>query len=334
MTSSDLFDLEDDYGPEGFHPATKSAGIDEPTEKFPCSECSGTGFYQGHRVHQEKQHCFACRGKGYFLTSARDRQAKAAKRAAKKEADKFAVIDAFNEEHPGMIDFLKGASSWSSYAADMLGNLSSGKALTSGQLAGINSMRNKQALRDEARATERKASTVAGVDLTPIRVMFEAAVVNGYKAPKYRAEGLVITRAAMTGKNPGALYVKDENDTYLGKIIGTEYQPTRDGKASGATLLAIAADPLAAAIAYGNRTGRCACCGRKLSNDESITRGIGPICAERWGLTEVKSNPTKEEVKEELADLEEKVLGTRREKTPEQKAKQAARAKARRLARQ
>ena len=30
--------------------------------------------------------------------------------------------------------------------------------------------------------------------------------------------------------------------------------------------------------------GICACCGRQLIVKESIERGIGPICAERWGF--------------------------------------------------
>ena len=42
--------------------------------KFPCGQCAGTGRYQGARVHQEKSHCFACRGKGYFLSSPEKRQ--------------------------------------------------------------------------------------------------------------------------------------------------------------------------------------------------------------------------------------------------------------------
>lgn len=30
--------------------------------------------------------------------------------------------------------------------------------------------------------------------------------------------------------------------------------------------------------------GRCCCCGKKLTTPESVTAGIGPICAERMGL--------------------------------------------------
>lgn len=35
------------------------------------------------------------------------------------------------------------------------------------------------------------------------------------------------------------------------------------------------------AAQYGKITGVCAMCGRKLTNEESIERGIGPICLEK-----------------------------------------------------
>lgn len=38
------------------------------------------------------------------------------------------------------------------------------------------------------------------------------------------------------------------------------------------------------AIQYGRNTGICSCCGRTLTNPESIANGIGPVCAENWGF--------------------------------------------------
>lgn len=48
-------------------------------------------------------------------------------------------------------------------------------------------------------------------------------------------------------------------------------------------LRTIAADPEAASAAYGKLTGHCGVCGRVLENEESVARGIGPICAGRMG---------------------------------------------------
>lgn len=45
-------------------------------------------------------------------------------------------------------------------------------------------------------------------------------------------------------------------------------------------LKAVLADPLEALQAYGRLTGSCGVCGRVLEDEESVARGIGPIC---WG---------------------------------------------------
>jgi hypothetical protein len=42
-------------------------------------------------------------------------------------------------------------------------------------------------------------------------------------------------------------------------------------------------DPVGAAEAYGHLTGHCCICNRELTNPESVARGIGPICADKFG---------------------------------------------------
>jgi len=72
---------------------------------------------------------------------------------------------------------------------------------------------------------------------------------------------------------------------YEGKILDGSFQPGRRADAAtGDKLKVIAENPLEAAIRHGQRTGRCACCGRELTKHSSIDRGIGPICAEKWGF--------------------------------------------------
>jgi hypothetical protein len=46
-------------------------------------------------------------------------------------------------------------------------------------------------------------------------------------------------------------------------------------------LKVIAADPAAASALYGQHKKRCGICNRKLTNDVSRERGIGPVCATR-----------------------------------------------------
>ena len=94
----------------------------------------------------------------------------------------------------------------------------------------------------------------------------------------------MITTAANHSKNPGHLYVKLDG-AYAGKI-------TPEGKLlarglSPAEILRITdllARPAEAAREYGLETGSCCMCNRTLTNPDSIAAGIGPICAERWGL--------------------------------------------------
>jgi hypothetical protein len=51
-----------------------------------------------------------------------------------------------------------------------------------------------------------------------------------------------------------------------------------------AALDAIEADPKAALQAHGLATGSCGCCSRELTDPESISRGIGPICWAKGGF--------------------------------------------------
>ena len=43
-------------------------------------------------------------------------------------------------------------------------------------------------------------------------------------------------------------------------------------------------DPVVYARSHGLKTGRCCCCGRKLTDPRSMAAGYGPVCAERVGF--------------------------------------------------
>lgn len=171
---------------------------------------------------------------------------------------------------------LKAVRHWNTFADEILIDLSAGRTVNANRMIAAEQMMNKLDARPKAQT--------GTVDLGRIREMFQSAVAAGLKKPGYRADGLKITLAPATGRNAGALYVvRESDDTYLGKIIGTTYQSTSGGNAL-TSLIKIAADPLGAAIEYGRQTGRCACCGRELTNEESVELGIGPICRQKWSL--------------------------------------------------
>ncbi len=248
-------------------------------ERFPCGQCAGTGKWSGGTNRHGNSDCLACKGKGYFVTSPKFRAEQRAKVQAKKDAASEELrrsIKDFTEAHPEMWSDL--VSSRTEFTSSLREQLLRKGSLSENQIAAW--------YRGWAKLQAAKAARQGEVNLDRIREMFDAAVASGYKKPCYRAEGLKISLASATGRNAGALYVVEiEDDAYQGKIVNTTFSAVREAKRDVlARLQVISADPAAAAVAYGRRTGTCSCCGRELTNHASIEAGIGPICAEKWGF--------------------------------------------------
>jgi hypothetical protein len=183
----------------------------------------------------------------------------------------------FNEANPGLIDALKELTSWNSFAASLVEQFDDRGSLSDKQTGAAVAMLMK------VKANKANKPEAPSVDLSNVVAMFNKAH-EAIKTPKFRFEDLVISRAPDTGANAGALYVKVDGD-YMdkvkeGKFFGIRFTP----EDTLSKLQKIAESPLSAAVAYGRRTGACACCGRELTVHASIERGIGPICAERFGL--------------------------------------------------
>jgi hypothetical protein len=118
---------------------------------------------------------------------------------------------------------------------------------------------------------------------------FRAAVARGMKRMKMRFEGIALS----PNRDLSALWVTSLTETedgaygpkpkYLGKVTlsGPDSRLSDNVKAA---IFEVAKDPLTAAIRHGKETGECSCCGRELTNQESIRLGIGPICREKFGL--------------------------------------------------
>jgi len=247
-------------------------------KRYPCGQCAGTGLYSGVRVHQDKRECFACRGKGYFKTDPRKLE-KARLQRAKKKQDAIEAAQQLNRETTIYASVFAMAT-WNDLARSLAEQHNAGKAWSEKQVAAIQAM----LVRMEERRAQREAEAKE-VNLQSIIDMFAHARERGYKRPVYRAEGLKISLAPATGNNAGALYVKTENDEYIGKVADGRFFGTREATDEHKTALSVIAEnPRDAAIRYGRRTGSCACCGRVLSNKQSIDLGIGPICAEKWGF--------------------------------------------------
>lgn len=251
--------------------------------KHPCTVCNGTGKYLGARVHQEKSHCFACKGQGSFKTSALARaKAKASRQNA--AAERLRKIQEINAATGILEAFaeLKMAE-WNDFANALLTQHNQGRVWSARQIEVANGMISKTR---ESRARRAKEITAASgpVDLSPVMAMFEQASKR-LKRPSYRALGVVISKAPDHGRNAGALYVKSRDGDYLGKVQNNTFIALRTTEASVKDALAkIAANPAEVAKLHGQKTGECCCCGRELTNPSSIAAGIGPVCAENWGF--------------------------------------------------
>jgi hypothetical protein len=128
---------------------------------------------------------------------------------------------------------------------------------------------------------ERRA-TPRDIDVSAIELAFARALREGVADPLLRLGDFSFTLAPAGGNNAGAIYAK-RGRRYLGKIKAGRFHPGLECEEESAAAVARAAsDPAAAAVAYGLRTGRCSCCGRTLTNRESVSLGIGPICKERF----------------------------------------------------
>ena len=119
--------------------------------------------------------------------------------------------------------------------------------------------------------------------------VFKAAKARGLKRLTLRLSGVnvkpnrdltMLWVTSQTEKVEGDYGLQPK---YLGKITPNNLD-SRLADDVKSVLMEAASDPLTAAIRYGKETGSCSCCGRDLTNAQSIELGIGPICREKFGL--------------------------------------------------
>jgi len=257
-----------------------------------CPSCRGSGQFRSYsgRVVGD---CFKCKGNGSltFKTSPEQRaksQANAAAARDRKAASIGEQVALWIEANQQEAEWLRDASTKGfEFAVSMLDSLNKYGSLTERQEVAVRNATAKWLERKAQWAAERAArdADAAVLSLDKIRTGFDSAI-RFLKRPKLRIADIQFSLAPATGRNAGCIYVvRSSDDTYLGKITQDDkFITSRDCTAPDSeTVARVAADPAAAATAHGHKFGQCSCCGRELTNPESVARGIGPICAERWG---------------------------------------------------
>lgn len=223
-----------------------------------CIRCNGSGQNTALQTI-----CRACNGTGSSITTS----------GGNTTDNNPAATYAANK--PEIVGWLEANAKPGNFARSLLDGLTKFGRLTEKQ----------EAVVVRILAENKAKGTPVKIDLTPVFDKFRNAQAAGLKKPKMRLEGLAFSLAG--GRNAGSLYVKAGpayEDTYLGKVSPAgEFHKSRDCTDENLERLqAVSGDVLAAAVAYGQKTGQCACCGRELTNPESIARSIGPICYERY----------------------------------------------------
>lgn len=255
-----------------------------------CKKCNGVGRVTIGYMNPRSVVCFGCDGLGKheFKTSPEYRaKAKVSAQKRKEKATEALAQEILQwcEDHAAEFQWMKDSAANFEFAQSMLQALYKYGSLTEKQMATVQRLTVQSAERKAQWAAEKAAA----VDVAPtvtvekIEQAFASAKEKGIKYPRLRLDSFVFTAAPEGGKNAGALYVK-EGEEYLGKILGGKFLKVRScGAETESRVVAAASDPEAAAVAYGNRVGACSCCGKTLSNKASIDRGIGPICADKYG---------------------------------------------------
>lgn len=246
----------------------------------PCPKCRGTGRFTSYTGRAMGQ-CFTCKGAGKraFKTSRETRQRNtenAADRVARKAAQ---AIEDFKIVYPEIWAWMDGSDF--PFAVSLRQALGKWGALTDNQItAAQNCIAKLNAAKEASKARVENAPTIS---MDKIEAAFATARANGLKKLKVRFAGLTFSPAKADSSNAGALYVKDGTE-YLGKVLNGKFVAVRScGDERQARVIEVAADPKAAAVAYGKLTGSCSCCGRELTDPDSVAQGIGPVCATKFG---------------------------------------------------
>lgn len=138
----------------------------------------------------------------------------------------------------------------------------------------------------ERQAREAAAPAIEQANVAGLQAAFDRAAASGLRYPKMRFPEFTASRAGNESRNPGAIYCKERSaGAYLGMIKAGRFVRSREcSDDQQAEILRTMMDPLGEAVRFGRLFGGCSICGRSLKDPVSVERGIGPICAERFGL--------------------------------------------------
>jgi len=275
--------------PAGFKPVT-----DRIQEN--CPKCGGTGRFTGWSGRTVGD-CFKCEGTGKLtFKNAAPARAKAREQAAaRKELRALDAVEAWKAENRAEAEWLVATAPRWDVAASLLAGLHKFGSLTEKQMGLVRNGLARDAARTAAKAA--RVAAAPAVDVSKIETAFAHAVERAhrkgqkgvFKKPlKLRslaeAVDVMFTPGSAGSQWEGMLFAKTPEGKKLGHIKGGKFHARFEcTPVEQAAVLDCAGNPEIAAVAFGKAWSQCAICGQTLLNDGSIERGIGPICAEKFG---------------------------------------------------
>lgn len=194
--------------------------------------------------------------------------------AASAESDKFARVMLWVKANPDVMAWIDANAESNSFAMSLATHLDQRGTLTDGQCEAVRKIL----------APVPAAAIVESAGVGQIESAFDTARDRGVEKPAMRLDTFKFKAAGANSSNPGSIYVTEDGE-YLGKITGNAFRRAREcSDEQAARIVAAASNPSEAATAYGQRTGCCSICSRKLTAEQSLTNSIGPICAEKYGF--------------------------------------------------
>ena len=225
-----------------------------------------------------------------FKHFGRELHEKKAKAAAERKIAKLAAAAAeYRANHPDVTAWLEANRLKSSFAGSLMDAIARYGALTEGRERAVKNAIARDATREAERVHARQVAALNApvADTARLEKAFAAARSNGLKYPKITMGEITFVPASANSRYPGAIFVKGGRAfeaPYYGRIEGGKF--FKSGQCSAdqeKVAMALVNDPQKAVEAYGQLTGNCAICNRLLTDPESVKRGIGPICADRFG---------------------------------------------------
>jgi hypothetical protein len=301
---SNLFD--GDTGPVRVEPIRTNAVEYKPaTARFEegCDKCKGTGNFtswSGRVVGQ----CFACKGAGkkVFKTSPMTREQNRERSAERKAANAGQSMVDFAAAHPDVHEWLKAETAKAApfaFAVSMVEAICKYGDLTDKQLATCYRLAAKAKERIAQRATA--VTSAPSVDVSAIETAFANARSKAARPGQMGIMVKPLKLAAGPSKediafkvSPGSIGSQWEGQVFFKSIDGDrKLGYVKDGRfvrqfactdAEAQAVVTVASNPKEGLIAYAKAWSKCGVCGRGLLNDESIERGIGPICFAKLGF--------------------------------------------------